>query len=286
MTMRRTVFALAASSALLLGGLALAPTAAAVDLTPAQLTEGGFPKKPNTTSWGGTAAISAHRAPQWQDVIITGKASDVTQPGQVLTMQRYIPEDAMGNGTFRDLAISTTVAADRSFALHFQSGLPGTYGYRVGYVTDSFSPEFVGFQFQFTTTGSGAPAPGTGSATAIDLTPRQLARAGFTRDPNITGWGGTASLSSSRVQPGQAVTIAGTAPRFAKPGQRLELRQFVATDRRGSGHFDPTGVRTKVRKNGTFLLTFTPEQDGTTGYTFGYGTNEEWVGVEFQVTVR
>lgn len=284
--MKRIVLTLTAASALLLAGGALAPAASAVDLTPAQLTEAGFPKKPNTSAWGGTASITQHRAPQWQDVIITGKAADSTQPGQVLRMQRYVPEDAQGNGTFRDLAISTTVGADRSFTLHFQIGLPGTYGYRVGYTTDSFSPEFIGFQFQFTTTGSGAPAPNAGSATAVTLTPRQLARAGFTRDPNITGWGGTAALRSARVQPGQAVTVSGRAPRFAEPGQRLELRQFVATDRRGSGHFDPTGVRTKVRKDGSFRVTFTPEKNGATGYTLGYGTSEEWVGVEFQVTVK
>jgi len=284
--MKRTMLAVLASSAVVLAGIAVAPAASAVDLTPAQLTQAGFPKKPNTTGWGGTAAITRHRAPQWQDVIVSGKAADFTQPGQVLTMQRFVPSDTQGSGTFRDLAISTTVNPDRSFALHFQIGLPGTYGYRVGYVTDSANPEFVGFQFQFTTTGSGASTPDTGSASAVQLTPRQLARAGFTRDPNITGWGGSASLSSSRVQPGQEVTISGKAPRFANPGQRLELRQFVATDRRGSGHFDPTSGRTKVRKDGSFRLTFTPEQDGTTGYTLGYGTNEEWVGVEFQVTVK
>lgn len=284
--MKRIVLTLTASSALLLGGVGLAPAASAVDLTPAQLTEAGFPKKPNTVGWGGTAVISTHRAPQWQDVIITGKAADSTQPGQLLTMQRFVPEDTQGSGTFRDLAISTTVSADRSFTLHFQIGLPGTFGYRVGYTTDSFSPEFVGFQFHFTTTGSGASAPNTGSATPITLTPRRLARAGFTRDPNITGWGGTAALSTSRVQPGQTVTLSGRAPRFAEPGQRLELRRFVATDRRGSGHFDPTGVRTKVRKDGSFRVTFTPEQDGPAGYTLGYGANAQWVGVEFQVTVR
>jgi hypothetical protein len=284
--MKRLALSLLTSGALLLGAVALAPAASAVDLTPAQLTDAGFPKKPNTAAWGGTAVISTHRAPQWQDVIITGKAADFTQPGQVLTMQRFVPTDTQGSGSFRDLAISTTVAADRSFALHFQIGLPGTFGYRVGYSTESASPEFVGFQFHFTTMGSGASAPNTGSASAVALTPRQLARAGFTRDPNITGWGGSASLSSARVQPGQAVTLSGRAPRFAEPGQRLELRQFVATDRRGSGHFDPTGVRTKVRKDGSFRVTFTPEQGGAAGYTLGYGTQEEWVGVEFQVVVR
>lgn len=283
--MKRLIVTFLSCAALLLGGVMLAPAASAVDLTPAQLTEAGFPKKPNTTAWGGTATISRHRAPQWQDVIITGKAAAFTPPGQVLTMQRFVPQDTQGSGTFRDLAIETTVGADRSFTLHFQSGLPGTYGYRVGYLTDSFSPEFVGFQFQFTTTGSGPSAAQTGSPSAVELTPRQLARAGFTRDPNITGWGGTAALSSSRVQQGQSVTVSGTAPSFATPGQRLELRRFVATDRRGSGHFDPTGIRTKVRKDGSFRVAFTPDQVGTSGYTLGYATNEEWVGIEFQVTV-
>jgi hypothetical protein len=275
-----------ASSVIAATSLLVAPTANAVELTPAQLTDAGFPKKPNTTSWGGTAALSTDRAAAWQDVIITGRAADFTQPGQVLTMQRFVPSDTQGSGSFRDLAIATTVNPNRTFTLHFQLGTPGTFGYRVGYVTDTANPEFVGFQFQFTTTGSGAAAPSTGSATPVTLTSRQLARAGFTRTPNVVGWGGTAQLSASRVAPGQSVTVTGTAPPVAKRGQVLQLKSFVATDRRGSGHFDDAGITTKVRKNGTFTLTFTPTGAGSTGYTLGFPGQFEWLGVEFQVTVR
>lgn len=275
-----------ASSVIAATSLLAAPAAHAVELTPAQLTEAGFPKKPNTSAWGGTATLSTNRAAPWQDVIITGRASGSTQPGQVLTMQRFVPTDTQGSGSFRDLAITTTVNPNRTFTLHFQLGTPGTFGYRVGYVTDSVSPEFVGFQFQFTTTGSGVSAANTGSATPVTLTSGQLARAGFTRTPNVVGWGGTASLSSSRVTPGQSVTVAGTAPSVAKRGQVLQLKSFVATDRRGSGHFDDVGITTKVRKNGTFTLTFTPSGNGTTGYTLGFPGQFEWLGLEFQVTVR
>jgi hypothetical protein len=273
-------------SALVAGFVLVAPAAHAVELTPAQLTAIGFPKKPNTVGWGGTARISQHRAPQWQDVIITGRAADFTQPGQVLTMQRFMADNASGDGTFRDLAITTTVQADRTFVLHFQIGMPGAHGYRVGYSTTGPSPEFVGFQFQFTTTGSGAPAPNADQPDPVTLTPRQLARAGFTRTPNITGWGGTARMNTSTVQVGQPVRITGTASAVTKPGQTLQLNRFVATDRRGSGHFEPTGLTTTVRKDGTFRFTFRPQSTGTVGYTLGYPTQSEWIGIEFQVTAN
>ena len=140
------------------GAALVAPTASAktVDLTPRQLTQAGFPRgTANTTSWGkGTVELPGRRAPALEPQHITGTAPKFVKPGQVLTMQRFIPSNRQGSGSFETLEITTTVKADRSFDLQFALGRVGRFGYRVGYFTDSKSPEFVGFQFQFRTTAS------------------------------------------------------------------------------------------------------------------------------------
>lgn len=140
------------------GAVLVAPVASAktVDLTPRQLTEAGFPRgTANTTTWGrGTAELPGKSAPALEPQNITGKAPKFVKPGQVLTMERFIPTDRKGSGSFETLAITTTVKADRSFDLQFALGRVGHYGYRVGYVTEGKNPEFVGFQFQFRTTAN------------------------------------------------------------------------------------------------------------------------------------
>jgi hypothetical protein len=291
MTMRRIGAAIVAAA--MLGGLALATTPAGaapadpvVQLTSEQLTEGGFTKRPNTVAWEpGTAVLGTNSAEQWEDVVITGKAPGYTQPGQLLTMQRFLPSDTQGSGTFKSLNITAVVRPDRTYTMHFQLGFPGTYGYRVGYSTGGDTPEFVGFQFQFTTTGSGKAAPTTGSQTTVTLTAKQLTRGGFTRTPNTVAWQpGTATLSTNRAPAGAPVTIAGTAPSFVKPGTTLTLNRFVPTDKLGSGHFEPVGhVATVVKADGTFDLTFELNQPGRYGYSLGAVQGEEWVGVEFQL---
>ena len=180
--MRRTgvaVLAMGLTAGALLGAPSVmaAPADKAVTLTSQQLTEAGFPKKPNLAAWGpgGSASLPTNTAAQWEDVIITGKAPNFTEPGQLLTMSRFVPSDTQGSGTSKPLNITAVVQKDRSFALHFQLGLSGTYGYTVGYLTGGTSPEFIGFQFQFTTTGSGKPAPSTGSATSVTLGAKKLA---------------------------------------------------------------------------------------------------------------
>ena len=114
-----------------------------VTLTSEQLTDQGFPTTPNVTAWGpgGAASLPTTTAPQWQDVIITGKAPTMTQPGQLLTMSRFVPADTKGDGSLKALNITAVVQPDRSFTLHFQLGMPGTYGYSVGYSTRGATPE-------------------------------------------------------------------------------------------------------------------------------------------------
>ena len=263
-----------------------APADTVVTLTSAQLTKAGFPKKPNVTAWkpGGTANLPTNSAAQWQDVIITGKAPTVTTPGQLLTMSRFLPSDTQGSGTAKPLNITAVVQKDRTFTMHFQLGMTGTWGYSVGYSTDGPNPEFVGFQFQFTTTGSGAPAPSAGSSSAVTLSAKKLADAGFTKTPNVVGWGGTATISTNRAKAGAPVTIKGTAPSYVKPGATLTLERFVPTDKKGSGSFEPVGnVQTVVAADGTFVLTFEVNQKGRYGYTLGTAQNFEWVGIEFQL---
>jgi hypothetical protein len=285
----RRLGALAVSGVLLLAPVALltAPAASAdpvVQLTSQQLTDQGFPKKPNTVAWDpGTASLPTNEAAPWQDVVITGKAPDYTAPGQLLTMYRYRPTDTKGDGQLRALNITAVVQADRSFRMHFQLGIPGVYGYAVGYETTGESPEMVAFQFQFTTTGTPATKV-PGSSKAVTLSAAQLAKAGFAKVPNVVGWGGTATLSTRKTPAGTPVTISGKAPAQLKPGTVLTLGRFVATDKKGSGHFEAVdSVQTTVQSDGSFSLTFEVNQPGRFGYTLGAGLNEEWIGIEFQL---
>jgi hypothetical protein len=257
-----------------------------VSLTSNQLREAGFPKKPNVVDWEpGTAKLSTNKAVQWEDVIVSGKAPDFVNPGQLLTLERYVPDDAQGDGSFKTLNITTTVNPNGSFAMRMQLGYVGTYGYRVGYLTDSFSPEFVGFQFQLTTTGDSSTGA-KGSSRAVDLTKKQLRRAGFTTTPNVNVWPGTATLSTNRAPAGSPITLSGTADAPAiEPGAVLQLTRFVPTDKRGSGHFEDLPIQTVVKEDGTFELTFELNQKGTYGYSLTTPvTTDEPVGIEFQVT--
>ena len=67
-------------------------------------------------------------------------------------MERELPADRTGNGTFQMLEITATVRPDRSFTMIANLGRVGPWGYRVGYETESNTPESVGFQFQARTT--------------------------------------------------------------------------------------------------------------------------------------
>ncbi len=261
------------------------PADAAITLTSAQLIEFGYPKTPNTTAWDpGTASLLTSTAAQWQDVIITGKAPNYTDPGQLLTMSRFVPSDQKGSGQNKELNITAVVQSNRSFTMHFQLGMTGTYGYSVGYMTTGTSPEYISFQFQFTTTGSGKAAPSGGSSSAVTLSQKKLTEAGFTKKPNVVGWGGTATLSAHKAPAGAPVTIKGTAPKELQAGTVLTLERFTATDKQGSGSFSPVGnVTTTVKSDGTFSLTFEINEQGHYGYTLGAGLNEEWIGIEFQL---
>ena len=285
---RRFIAAAAAVALSVPGVVATASTASAdtvVTLTAEQLTKAGFPKKPNVTAWApGTANLPTTTAAQWDDIVITGTAPSFAPVGQLLTMERFLPSSTSGGGTFKTLNITTTVQKGGNFALHFQLGMPGTYGYRVGYLTNSATPEFIGFQFQFTTTGSGKAAPSAGSDKVVKMNAKQLEKAGFTRKVNTTAWGATATISSNRVPAGAPVTIQGTAPSEVKPGTILTLNRFVPTDKFGSGSFESVpGVQTQVATDGTFQLTFEINQVGRYGYTLGTAVGEEWVGMEFQL---
>ena len=74
------------------------------------------------------------------------------KPGTILTMERFLPTNRKGTGTFQVLEITATVRPDRSFTMIANLGRVGRWGYRVGFETDSDTPEFVGFQFQARTT--------------------------------------------------------------------------------------------------------------------------------------
>jgi hypothetical protein len=263
-----------------------APLDSTVVLTSQQLTEAGFPKKPNTVAWDpGTASLPTNTAAQWQDVIITGKAPSYTSPGQILTMSRFLASDTKGSGTQKPLNITAVVQKDRSFTMHFQLGLTGTWGYVVGYSTTGDSPEYIGFQFQFTTTGSGKPAPSAGSSTAVTLGSKKLANAGFTKTANTTAWAGTATLSTSKAKAGAPVTISGTTTAPIKPGTVLTLNRFTPTDKLGSGSFSPVGsIQTVVAADGSFSLTFEINERGLYGYDLLAQTDgEEAIIVEFQL---
>jgi hypothetical protein len=262
-----------------------APTDKNVTLTSQQLTDAGFPLTPNTVAWApGTASLPTNTAAPWEDVVITGRAPSYANPGQKLTMSRYVPANTKGDGVMKPMNITAVVQPNRTFTMHFQLGLPGTYGYSVGYSTGGMSPEMVAFQFQFTTTGAAPSSTSKWSAAAVQLSGPKLAAAGFTTTPNVVGWGGTATLSTSKARAGSPVTIAGRAPAELKPGTVLTLQRFAATDKKGSGSFEPVGsISTVVKPDGSFELTFEVNEQGRYGYTLGAGLNEEWIGIEFQL---
>ena len=298
---KRTIVSMV--SALVAGALVLAPAAQAapkpkpspsakpssnanpkaVQLTSEQLTAVGFPTTPNIVAWGQPVTISRTTAPVWGDIVITGKAPEDVAIGQVLTMERFYPADVQGTGVFKALNISATVSADRTFAMRFQLGYPGIWGYRVGFTTTGQSPEVRAFQFQITTTGSAKPAPKP-DATVVDMSSKALADAGFTKTPNVAGWGGTASISTDKAKAGTPITLTGKAPSVLKPGTILQLSRFVPTDKQGSGHLVPLpGVITAVQADQSYSLTFELYERGVAGYSFGAPIGTELASVEFQV---
>lgn len=279
----RAMAAIGFSSALLVSGVAGSAQAAPpiLQLTSQQLTDSGFPKKP-TTGGGGSAILSTNTAAVWEDITISGQAPTGTKPGQLLTLYRYYPTSTTGDGEIKPLNITTPVGAKGDYTLHFQLGYPGTYGYALGYETTGPSPEMLEFTFQITTTGtaSNPPAPRN---TAVSLTAKQLTKAGFTKTPNVIGWGGTADLSASRVKAGAPVTISGTAPAEIKPGSLLNLARFVPSDKKGSGHMSPLNIVTRVNSDQTYSLTFEINEQGVYGYSLYQFVGEETISVEFQL---
>lgn len=156
--MRNRIIVAIASATLLAGPIA-APVAHAavradkvVPNTPAQLKEFGYPRKPNTVGWGGTAKVHPHKAAVDEAVVITGTAPKSAKPGQELTMYRYLPRNTKGDGTLQALDIHATVNPDRTFTMIAYLGRVGTWGYSVGFETTGASPEMVAFTFQLTTT--------------------------------------------------------------------------------------------------------------------------------------
>lgn len=284
---------LALIAAAVAAALALAPAAQAapkpkpdpkpVALTSEQLTAVGFPTTPNIVAWGPAVKLSRTTAPVWGDITITGTAPEQTPIGQVLTMERFYPSDAQGSGAFKPLNITATVSPERTFVMHFQLGYPGTWGYRVGYLTSGQSPEAVSFQFQLTTTGKAKPAPKAESA-AVHMNSKQLAAAGFTKTPNVVGWGGTASITASKAKAGTPITLSGKAPSQVKPGTILQLGRFVPTDMQGSGSIVPlSGVITAVQADQSYSLTFELNEQGVYGYSLGTSVGDEVLVIEFQV---
>lgn len=252
-----------------------------MQLTSQQLTDSGFPKKP-TTGGGGSATLSTNTATVWQDITISGKAPTGMQPGQLLTLYRYYPTSAAGDGSLKPLNITTPVGPNGNYFLRFQLGYPGTYGYSLGYLTTGFSPERLEFTFQITTTGKATPPPAARDA-AVKMSSKKLASAGFTKTPNVNAWGGTANLSANRVKAGKPVTISGTAPSSLKPGAVLQLSRFVPTDKLGSGSMAPLGYSTVVKADQTYSLTFEVDVKGVYGYSLANTENEEPLVVEFQL---
>lgn len=279
----RAIAAIGFSSALLFSGVAVSAYAAPeiLQLTSQQLTDSGFPKKP-TTGAGGSATLSTNTAAVWEDITISGQAPIGTKPGQLLTLYRYYPSSTTGDGETKPLNITTPVGPKGNYTLHFQLGYPGTYGYALGYATAGPTPEMVEFTFQITTTGTAVnpPAP---RDTAVKLTSKQLTKAGFTKVPNVNGWGATANLSATKVKAGSPVTIAGTAPDVIKPGSLLNLARFVPSDKKGSGHISTLNIVTRVNADQTYSLTFEINEVGVYGYSLYQFVGEETATVEFQL---
>lgn len=258
-----------------------APTQGGVELTSEQLTREGFPTTVNTAGWGGTGELSATHAPVGVNVTLSGTAPSSAKAGQELTLDRYVPADTKGDGTFVPLKASTTVNKDGSYRLTFALDKVGIYGYRLGF-TPPGSDEYDALQFQFETTQGETNGP----THAVAMSRAQLSQAGFTRPANTTGWGGTAQASAYTVKAGKPIVLTGRAPKYVKVGTVMSINQFIPTATNGTGEMQAiNGVSTKIRKDRTFKLTFTP-YTGTHGYTAGVKGTEEWIGFEFQATAK
>ncbi len=279
---------------LVAGAVLLAPTALASgpslepakkrpQLTSAELADIGFTVEANTTDWGMPVSIGGGEVLRGTDIIISGKAPDQVPVGATLRLARFYPFNKMGLGEFRPLNIKTVVGSGRRFSMRFQLGYPGVWGYHVGYQTKGAASVFFGFEFQIATPGTGA-RPARAIARPVSIDPTTLWRAGFTKLPNTSAWGGTAQLSDTQVAAGTPVTISGKAPPSVSAGDVLTLSRFIPTDKRGSGHFEPVvGAQTKVKSDGSYSLTMELSKRGLHGYSLGLEQGGEWVGVEFQV---
>ncbi len=287
-----TGLSLAIAGAALVGapaamGAPAAPTDKNVTLTSQQLTDQGFPTTPNVTAWGpgGSAALPTTTAPQWQDVIISGKAPTMTQPGQLLTMSRYVPANTQGDGVLKPLNITAVVQPDRSPSpCTSSSACRAPTGIR-------WATARVARALSSSPSSSSSPPPAAASPRhRPPPAPRCSSRArswpprASPRSRTSSAGAAPPTISTSKAKAGAPVTISGTAPTELKAGTVLTLQRFVPTDKKGSGHFEPVGTTsTVVKADGTFELTFEVNQPGRYGYTLGAGLNEEWIGIEFQL---
>jgi hypothetical protein len=275
--------AVLSAPAALAAGPSTEPAKKRPQLTATELADIGFTVAPNTTDWGMPVRMSAGEVPRGTDIIISGKAPDRVPVGKTLRLARFYPFNKMGLGEFRPLNIKTVVGKGHRFSMRFQLGYPGVWGYHVGYETKGAAPEFFGFEFQVATPGTGK-RPSRAIARPVSIDPKTLWNAGFTKVPNTSAWGGTARISTSSAKAGAPVTISGKAPASVAPGDVLALSRFIATDKRGSGHFEPLGgAETAVKSDGSYSLTMELSKRGLHGYSLGIEQGGEWVGVEFQV---
>lgn len=150
----------AAAVAVALGGAPAAQAAPRDDIhySAQKLARFGFVELDARTGFDDPASgytdvrLSSGSAAPFQEVVITGTAPSYTKPGQVLALARFRPSDRKGSGEMVPIAAQTVVRTDGTFSLRMKLGRPGLYGYQVGYVTDSFSPETIAVQFQLRTT--------------------------------------------------------------------------------------------------------------------------------------
>lgn len=130
-----------------------------------------------------------------------------------------------------------------------------------------------------------APAP------AYTPTKSDLADWGFTRKPNVSAWGGTATIAPAKgaVKVGDNVVLQGTAPASFKPGTKLYLTRFYPANSSGAGSFRPigSGIYTVVNQNRTFYIHFQLSVKGLYGYALsGIDQNGDNKVIEFQLRVK
>ncbi|MEZ5116070.1 MAG: hypothetical protein R2737_07360 [Candidatus Nanopelagicales bacterium] len=218
-------------------------------LTVQQLDRLGFAVGPRLQddTWGVTARLDRIAAGRFDPVTMRGTVRDA-DPGQVLSLQRWVPVDAH-SGRFVDTGITTVVNRDHSFRLTMRLGVPGHHGYRLGWYAGHAA--FGGVSFQLNTT---LPQP----------TSAQWADLGYPVGPRLQGnvTGVTARMDRTSMPAFDELQVTG---RWDQADAPLRLYR-MSLDSNGNLKQKKVAATFVWQSGTTFRMYLQSVQQGTAGY--------------------